>query len=84
LIIDNFLKIYYNNDINLAISKYIQFWIFNYSNFERRIIMEETKTQFSADELLNFNIIEEFDNGESSFLAKKYYLMTKLMDWILS
>ncbi|MDU4467190.1 MAG: hypothetical protein E7I99_02725 [Streptococcus mitis] len=46
--------------------------------------MEETKTQFSADELLNFNIIEEFDNGESSFLAKKYYLMTKIMDWILS
>ncbi|BDD40177.1 hypothetical protein [Streptococcus ruminantium] len=46
--------------------------------------MKETQTQFSAEELLNFNIIEEFDNGESSFLAKKYYLMSKIAEWILS
>ncbi len=37
-----------------------------------------------AQELLNFDIIEEFDNGESGFLAKKYYLMSKLAQWVLS
>lgn len=52
--------------------------------YTRRIEMEETKTQISTNELLNFNVIEEFDNGESSFLAKKYYLMSKLAEWILS
>lgn len=50
----------------------------------RRIEMEETKTQISTNELLNFNVIEEFDNGESSFLAKKYYLMSKIAEWVLS
>lgn len=49
-----------------------------------RIEMEETKTQISTNELLNFNVIEEFDNGESSFLAKKYYLMSKIAEWVLS
>lgn len=47
--------------------------------------MKEMKNQVTvADDLLNFNVIEEFDNGESSFLAKKYYLVSKIVEWVLS
>ena len=56
-------------------------------NLEKQVLTCELTTEeekISAEELLNFNIIEEFDSGESSFLAKKYYLMSKIAQWILS
>lgn len=57
------------------------------NELEKQVLTCELTTEeekISAEELLNFNIIEEFDNGESSFLAKKYYLVSKIAQWILS
>ena len=57
------------------------------NELEKQVLTCELTTEeekISAEELLNFNIIEEFDSGESSVLAKKYYLMSKIAQWILS